>query len=336
MNRSPRNGLARVFTALAVGLTAAILPCHADKANDFLSLSLNELASLQVTAQERSENLQDVPRSIYLLTGQQIAAANLRRSGDLAHITPSLGFDKRISFNKSSMKIRGIGTLVFGAGVEPSVATFVDGVVMSRGGAGLDDLPPEVARVEVLNGPQGTLFGKNASGGLIHIITPLPNRNEAAHFVSLMATDDREYRLALGSTGPLNDDLAYRLAAYSRDFAGNVYNQFNGHTLNAEQTWGLRGALQWDSVENLEFILRADYSRQDTSDGVRVLRSDSNVIFTDPAAIGASGSPGTAGQITGISGDADNDQVNLDRDPYLDSDAGGASLEINWLHRDYR
>jgi len=130
-----------------------------------------------VVAQKREENLQDVPLSVYMLDRHPLDSANVNRIDEVSTLTPSLVYDKGIDYTKASMKMRGIGTLVFGAGVEPSVATAIDGVVMSTGGAGLDDLP-DVERVEVLNGPQSTMFGKNASAGVIHVITRNPDKEK--------------------------------------------------------------------------------------------------------------------------------------------------------------
>jgi len=302
---------------------------------DLFSLSLEELTNLQVTAQKRTEKLQDVPLSIALMTKDNIQGANLLRVEDISHLDASAVFDKRISFNKSSLKIRGIGTLVFGAGVEPSVATFVDGVVMSRGGAGLDDLP-DLERVELLRGPQSVLFGKNASAGAVHIITRAPNREKTEHSLGMRLTDDDEYRLTFDSSGPLSSEFAYRFSAYNRDYQGNVENVYSGNTLNGENTWGTRGKLLWGVSDNLEVLFQVDYAVQDTSNGVRVLRSSSDLVLTDPAAVGVLGRSGTAGQITGITGSQDNNKVNIDREPHNDSKNAGVGLEINWQWQGYK
>ncbi|MBV1921727.1 MAG: TonB-dependent receptor [Pseudomonadales bacterium] len=301
----------------------------ASEYEDLFSMSLDELLNVRVSVQKRDENLKDVPVSVRVITNSQIKRANITRIEELSHVSPSLVFDKRIDFTKSSFKIRGIGTQVFGAGVEPSVATMVDGVVMARSGAGLDDLV-DIERIEILNGPQSTLYGKNASAGLIHIITPKPNTENFEHRINSRITDDNEELLSLVATGPLSDSLAYRFSAHARSFDGNVQNRFNGHDLNGYETQGAKAKLLWQSTDSVEWLLTADYSKQKTSTGVRVLRVDSDSILTDPAAIGFSGIPATAGNITGIAGSSDNDEVNLDRDPYADTDAWGVSLETLW------
>ena len=118
------------------------LPTFADPSSNFdlFSLTLEQLVNLKVTAQKREDNEVDVPLSIRVINNTQINRSNITRISELSHLSSSLVYDNKIDFTKSSFKIRDIGTQVFGAGVEPSVATMVDGVVMARGGAGFGDL----------------------------------------------------------------------------------------------------------------------------------------------------------------------------------------------------
>jgi iron complex outermembrane receptor protein len=244
-------------------------------------------------------------------------------------MAPSVSYDKRIDFTKSSMKIRGIGTLVFGAGVEPSVATFVDGVVMARGGAGFFELS-DVEQIEVLLGPQGTLFGKNASAGLIHVITKKPTFKTTQSQLDLRIAENQDYRAVYTISGPINSNLTYRINTYARRYDGNVTNIFNNKSLNGVDAEGLRTKLNWLSDQDTDVLLSFDYSKQASSQGVRVLRVDSETVLLDPAAIGSSGPAGTAGEITGIAGDKNNSLVNLNRDPLTTSEAYGLSLEVNF------
>jgi len=292
---------------------------------DLFNLSLEELMSVTVTAQKREENLNEAPISIRLINQLQINNANITRIEELSHVASSLVFDKRIDFTKSSFKIRGIGTQVFGAGVEPSVATMVDGVVMARGGAGFDDIV-DIEQIEILYGAQSTLFGKNSSAGLININTTKPNKFTQKQFVGIRFTDDNEALAVYRSTGPINQDLAYRFTGQKRNYDGNVENLFNQHKLNGYNTFNAKGKLLWHFEDDQEWLLIMDYSQQNTSTGVRVLREDSTIIFTDPAAIGLAGVPATAGEITGIIGSNVNDKVNLDRDPFANVTAWGVSL----------
>ncbi len=293
------------------------------------SLSLEELLNIKVTAQKREENINDVPLSIRVINNSQIQRANITRISELSHISSSLVYDKRIGFTKSSIKIRGIGTQVFGAGVEPSVATMVDGVVMARGGAGFGDLV-DIERIEILYGSQSTLFGKNASAGLIHIITPLPSTDKNINQVDSRITDDNEQLLSYLSSGPINSKLAYRFSAQAREYQGNVINLYNKNDLNGYDTQSAKVKLLWQSTNGSRWLFSSDYSKQDSSAGVRVLRRNSDTILTDPAAVGVVGVAATAGDITGIEGSDDNREVNLDRDPFANTTAWGISLNTQW------
>ena len=155
------------------------------------------LEEVVVTAQKREQNLQDVPIAISAFSDSQVRESGIQRIEELADISPSITFGKGISFAKSALNIRGVGTKVFGAGVEATVATVIDGVVMARAGAGLDDIP-DIERIEVLRGPQSTLFGKNASAGLIHIVTKNPSFDEYEGGIDLLYTSDQEAKASYG------------------------------------------------------------------------------------------------------------------------------------------
>ena len=118
-----------------------------------------------VTSQKREENLQDVPLHIQAFQADTFENAQLTRVEELVNLSPTLSLSTRRGFDQTSVRIRGVGTQELGSGVEPSVATVIDGVVMARGGSTFNEFP-DIERVEILNGPQGTLFGKNASLGL--------------------------------------------------------------------------------------------------------------------------------------------------------------------------
>ena len=292
-----------------------------------------------VTAQKREQNLQDVPAAINAYDDTRIRETGIQRIEELANITPSITFGKGISFAKASLNVRGVGTKVFGTGVEPTVATVVDGIVLARGGAGLDDIP-DIDRIEVLRGPQSTLYGKNASAGLIHIITKNPNFDEYEGTFDLIGTSDQETKTSGSVSGPIGENAAFRLSGYRRFWDGNVYNEYNGDTLNGFDTYGLRGKLEFRPAAGTSVLFSTDFSSQVADGGVRVLRVDSDSVFTDPAAIGITdetaplfglrdSSPATAGQLTGITGSPENNRVNLDINPTIEAENYGASLTVN-------
>ena len=169
------------------------------------SLALEEVI---VTATKRASNLQDVPIAVTALSGQELVNALIGSSEDLVQLVPSLNLNKGGNPRSTSYSIRGIGTVSFSSGIEPSISTMLDGVVMGQTGMAFAQLV-DMERVEVLRGPQGTLFGKNASAGLVHFITRDPTEEFEAE-VRGYATEDEEYRSSFTASGGLTDDLAVR------------------------------------------------------------------------------------------------------------------------------
>lgn len=151
------------------------------------------LEELVVTARKREQNLQDVAVGVSLLSGKDIAEAQLRNAADLGQLIPTLNVQASSGPATSSFNIRGIGTQTLNTSVEPSVSTMLDGVAMGNSGMAFVDLV-DIERVEVLRGPQGTLYGKNASGGVVHLITRDPTP-ELSGTVAVTAIEDDEYRI---------------------------------------------------------------------------------------------------------------------------------------------
>ena len=137
-----------------------------------------------VTAQKRTENVQDVPLAVSVVSGAELERISALGIADLSEVIPSVTFNTGRELRDSSIRIRGVGTDVFAAGIEPSVSTVIDGVVLAQQGSFFNDLG-DLERVEVLRGPQGTLFGKNSSAGVIAFVTRNPNfegaRSELEH-----------------------------------------------------------------------------------------------------------------------------------------------------------
>ena len=161
-----------------------------------------------VTARKREQNLQDVSVSVMALPETLLQDSFITDSQDLTQLVPSLNIQRTGAPRGSSFNIRGIGTQSFSSAVEPSVSTVVDGVVMGRSGMAFMQLL-DVDRIEVLRGPQGTLFGKNSTAGVIHIITQEPSDEFTASVSATMIEDD-EAKGGFTVSGPLTDSLGYR------------------------------------------------------------------------------------------------------------------------------
>ena len=129
-----------------------------------------------ITATRRAEPLQKVPVAVSVIGGEDLERANRNTLGAVASQVPSVNFRTNASNKDTTLFIRGVGTISTSPGVEPTVSTVVDGVVLARPGQATIDLL-DVDRIEVLRGPQGTLFGRNASAGVVSIITKAPSKS---------------------------------------------------------------------------------------------------------------------------------------------------------------
>ena len=271
------------ITALLAG-TAALLatPALAQDQAQGSTVSAEEASTantgdIVVTARFREESLQDVPIAITALAGDDLAAKNLNTLQDIAQTIPTVDFRAGSSNKDRSTFIRGIGTITTSPGVEPSVATVIDGVVLARPGQSTLDLL-DIERIEVLRGPQGTLFGKNASAGVINIVSKAPARElsfnaQAGYF------EGDEYRLRLGASGPLGGDWSFAVTGLFSDFDGNVRNLNTGEDVNGFKRRGGRAKIVYEPQQNLRLTLAGDYvyTFEDVPTGVLV--SSSRVAF---------------------------------------------------------
>jgi iron complex outermembrane receptor protein len=276
----------------------------------------NELTEVVVTANKREERLQSVPASIVAITADTMAKQQILQIKDFQQFAPSLNFQSGDEARLFNFSIRGVGSEAFSVGVEPSVSTIVDGVVYTRPGAAFDGLG-DLERVEVLNGPQGTLQGKNASAGAVVIVTKRPNRKELESNIDYTIAEDNDHNVSLMLTGPLNDRLAYRAFGYYKSADGQVVNVATGDTVNNIEGHGFRGKLEFEPVDGVNLLLAADdtYRKSDCcGEPIRV-----------PAAAG-----NVTAAFTGAAVGPDSNQVNFDtaQDGYQKN--RGISLEGNF------
>ena len=210
-----------------------------------------------VTAQKRAQNLQNVPIAVQVVNAQQLQANGVRDFADLNRVAPSLVVKPAENPVNASVSIRGVGTFAFSIGVEPSVAVVVDDVPISFQARAFADLA-DVERIEVLRGPQSTLYGKSASAGLINIVTPGPSKTFTAKISALGTTDD-EWQGNAVLSGPLTDNLGFRTTANYDKFNGNVHNLADGDKVNGRRIFSTRNKLVWDPTSNLKIDLGLDY-----------------------------------------------------------------------------
>lgn len=176
------------------------------------------LRDIVVTATRRDERLQDVPISVTAVDGEMLAKSGIANTRELTYTIPALNF--RITNANAQPTIRGVGTRNTGGGDESNIAVYVDGVYQVSPRAGIFDLL-NIERVEVLRGPQGTLFGRNATGGLVNIITSKPSHDPEARIVARYGRFDERSAAIYATTG-VADGLAV-------DFAGQIYRDDGYH-----------------------------------------------------------------------------------------------------------
>ncbi|MBW8297553.1 TonB-dependent receptor [Sphingopyxis sp.] len=214
-----------------------------------------------VTASKRSQTLQDTPVAVSVTSAAQLEESQIRDLIDLQTAVPSLRVSQLQSSANTNFIIRGFGNGANNAGIEPSVGVFIDGVYRSRSAAQIGDLP-NVERIEVLRGPQSTLFGKNASAGVISIVTQKP-QYEFGGSAELTYGNFNAITVKGDVTGPISETVAFSI--------GGSYNRRDGYAqdlkldtdVNDRNRWGVRGQLLFEPTDALSIRLIGDYDKID-------------------------------------------------------------------------
>jgi iron complex outermembrane receptor protein len=245
---------------VALGLCAGVAPV--------VFAAPTEIEEIVVTAQKRESNLQETPIAITAMTQEQISLNRIENFDDIALHTPSMSYTELQGF--SQIAIRGVGTDLTNLANETAVAMYEDGVY--RGATFAQTVPQfDMERIEVLRGPQGTLYGRNATGGAVNIITRLPSFDPEFN-VSMTGGNYDHIRGEVGASGPLTDNVAGRMSF--------VYDSHSGwndnHTLNdSEGDDTLKGghaSLLFNLSDTAELVLRGNYTRDHGSTGVFLIR----------------------------------------------------------------
>ncbi len=263
-----------------------------------------------VTARFRNESLQSVPIAITAVSGQSLAERQLNTVENIAATIPSVGFRSGASNKDRTIFIRGVGTITTSPGVEPSVSTVLDGVVLTRPGQSTLDLG-EVERIEVLRGPQGTLFGKNASAGVVNIVTRNPT-DEFRMFGEAGVTSDEEYRIKAGISGAIVPGKVQALiGGLYDDFKGNVRNVTRNDDVNGYRRYGARGKLVITPSDALKFTIIGDYLNSHDTTPTSVYATTSRTAYPTGT---VTNSPDLAAALTasGIRANAGNRLTNND------------------------
>ena len=272
-------------------------------------------AEIIVTATKRAANVQNVPIAITALSSAQVAASGVTGTDGLRAVVPALNVTKGVG-GFGLPRIRGVGATGQGNGIENPVAVYVDGVYYAASSGVLQSLF-DVEQVAVLKGPQGTLFGRNATGGLIQITT----RGPSDTWTGKAELGYGNYKTMKGGAflaGPLSSTLTFSLSGqYENRDKGFGANRFTGHEVQAEETWAMRGKLQWEPDADTKIVLAGDFNGTNASSPAFINFGGLNTQGVNVPAV-----------ITGLGGDPHYD-IYADADPYLHGRQRGVSLTVD-------
>ena len=275
------------------------------------------IEEVMVTATKRQQTLQEVPVAVTVTSGETIERARILDIIDLQSVVPSLRVPQFQSSTQVNFVIRGFGNGANNPGIEPSVGVFIDGVYRSRSAAQLADLT-NIERIEVLRGPQSTLFGKNASAGVISVVTKGPEFDWSGN-VEVTAGNYGALQTKGYVTGPLSDKAAFSLGGSYNEREGYADNLTLGTKVNDRDRWSLNSQLLFEPSDTMRFKFSVDYSEID-----EICCTAANVV-----------SGPTAAAIPLLGGQLDNENpfsynVYYNNDPRESVENGGISLHSDF------
>lgn len=300
--------LARLAGTTGIALTLA-MPALAQQA----APAANEIVTLEeiiVTAQRRPTSAQDTPISLTAISGSTLADSGVKRVEDIANMLPNVYIDNR-NLRGQNIAIRGISADLNNPGLDQGVGIFIDGVYMGRATATNQNLF-DLERIEVLRGPQGTLYGKNAIAGAINYVTRLPGDETYAEGTIGYGNFDSVTGSLLLSAPLVDDKLSASIGGSIDQQRGLIFNSLTGRHIDNRNGQNARAVIRARPTEDLDIILRGDISRDRTRSGAIEVVND--------------------GAMTGTPLDQPDPRtrtVAQNRDPQSDRDAGGLSAEIN-------
>ena len=239
------------FSLISVAVTTPLLAQEPDTMEEVI-----------VMATKREQTLAEVPLAVTVVTSRTLEQAQINDMIDLQGLVPSLRVTQLQTTGNTNFVIRGFGNGANNPGIEPSVGVFVDGVYRSRSASALADLP-NLERIEVLRGPQSTLFGKNASAGVINIVTAAPNMDEYGGSATITYGNYNQWILKGDISGPISETVGFSLAVSSNQRDGYFRNLETGTDINERDRWGVRGQLLWLPTDDISLRFIADYDKMD-------------------------------------------------------------------------
>lgn len=252
-------GVALVLcTPMAVRADAATQPAPDQKNAKPSPAKAKVLGDVTVTAQNRTQQMEQVPMALQIVTAQQIDTLAATDLSKMSIFVPGLFVDGEHP-TQPHYSLRGLTANDFGVGTDSPVAVFVDGVYAARTGGALLAFN-DINRIEVLKGPQGTLFGRNAAGGAISIVTNEPTDKFEGKAVVRFGNEGSRYENALVNI-PLNKDMALRISVLDNQSDGWITNQTNGQHYGKTDDWGSRIVYRWNITPDTRVLLSWDHER---------------------------------------------------------------------------
>ncbi|MCY4211555.1 MAG: TonB-dependent receptor, partial [Gammaproteobacteria bacterium] len=286
------------------------------------------LEEIMVTAQKREQNIQDIPVAVTALSGEQLVEYGITDMFDLQQSAPGLIFDQSQTATTANFSIRGIGTSSQNFGLEPSVGLYVDGVYRARQSSLINELA-DLERVEVLRGPQGTLFGRNTSSGAVLLNTVAPTHEPGGYFELNYGNFDLFSANGAFGGSLVEDVLAVRLTGFTANRDGFVDEADAGSSLlNDRDRYGGRAQLLYTPTEALSVRLILDYAEID--EVCCAAATLLNNFFS------ADGRPGSDALLASLGtpllrGEQFNDRiVDLGRLPHSQNRDNGVSAQVDW------
>jgi iron complex outermembrane receptor protein len=267
----------------------------APNAGDADTQKVRRADEVVVTARRREEDLQDTPIAISAFSGQTLLEREIRQTEDLERITPNLQFKPagQLSGNTAAAVafIRGVGQLDPTAAVDPGVGVYLNEVYLGRAVGSTLELD-DVARVEVLRGPQGTLFGRNTIGGAILVRTARPQVGDFSSKLRFRVGEDDLYEGSAGFNVPLGAEVATRFSGSFHQRDGYVTRPFDGRDLGNDDRYSLNGGLSWTPSASFGLFVHADYTKRDEN-GAPFVFAEFNEAAPVPAIVSVgAGCPG--------------------------------------------
>jgi iron complex outermembrane recepter protein len=335
-------GLSIAIACFAAGATAQTPPQPSTEKTEGVKKPESADEVIIVTAAKRPDPIQKVPLAISVVTESQLEAAGVTGFADLVKLAPALTLTQGDQPGNSTIYLRGIGTTGISVGIASSVSVQIDDVPVGFRQRVFSDLL-DVERIEVLRGPQSTLYGQSASAGLINIFTKAPSDYFQTK-LSLSSTDDKRRKIGLMVSGPLGSDaastLGYRISAGLNEWDGNIKNNGTGNLLNGSREFSSRAKFVWAPNAKLDAMFTLAYSKQSNACCVTVLSEHPatlavgatyNGVVVNPAPVLA-GFPGRTLEtiLPGIAPGLANRAVNINTEPYQRGNDFSQALKIRY------